>query len=467
MTTVKLVASSYAVTGTVVVNQNEDSLYEDTSNSSNPARITHTTSGTSSYYLYLKGFNFSSIPSNAVVSSFAIHVKGYESGLSTSTSYAPRLYNNSSGTTWSSITGASAASSNFGASTNTITVPYTGTWDTLKGFGSNLGIRLTVRRSQRNTQGYLYIYGAEIEVTYTAETVHVAGVSLNKNSTSIEEGQTEQLTATVTPSNASDTSVSWSSSNTSVATVNNGLVTAVSAGSANITVTTTDGGYTATCAVTVTQPVYTQYRLTNTAAPGKDYLIGSGDSGSIYLLSNESGGSRTLKGVAATVTDGIVSITGSTAAKCLFSLDLTQAGNDVTTGWSIDGKYLYCDNASGLRMNTVTTLDRFWHYYDHKFWQFKSTSSDGYSDTSSEYKYYLNWNNGNATDSHVDTAGIENSNIPATYLFEKYTPSDTELYVKVNGTWTLVRTAYKKVSGSWQQVSVDQAFQQGVNYLKG
>ena len=118
-------------------------------------------------------------------------------------------------------------------------------------------------------------------------------------------------------------------------------------------------------------------------------------------------------------------------------------------------------------MNTVATLDRFWHYYDHKFWQFKSTSSNGYSDTSSEYKYYLTWSNGNATDSHVDTAGIENSNIPATYLFEEYTPSDTELYVKLNGSWVQVAAAYKKQNGTWTQVDIDQAFQSGVNYVKG
>ena len=459
MTTVKLVASTYSVTGTVVVNQNESSLYKDTSNSSNPARITHTTSGTSSYYLYLKGFNFDAIPSNAQVSSFTIRVKGYESGLSTSTNYAPRLYNNTS-----SISGASAASSNFGTTTSTITVPYTGTWDTLKGYGSNLGIRLVIRRSSRNTQGYLYIYGAEIEVTYTAETVHATGVSLDENSISLEEGQTEQLTATVAPSNATDKSVTWSSSNTSVATVSNGLVTAVSAGSASITVTTTDGGYTATCAVTVTQPVLTQYRLTNTATPGKDYLIGNGDSGNIYLLSNESGGSRILKGVAATVTDGIVSITGSTAAKCLFSLDLYTAGNDVTTAWSIGNKYIYCDNTNGLRMNAPAKLDRFWHYRDHKFWQFKSTASDGYSDTSSEYKYYLTWNSGNATDTHATNPSIEESDIPPTYIFEEYTPSDSELYVKRNGDWVQVSKAYRKVSGSWQEVALDQAFQDGVDY---
>ena len=42
-----------------------------------------------------------------------------------------------------------------------------------------------------------------------------------------------------------------------------------------------------------------------------------------------------------------------------------------------------------------------------------------------------------------------------------------ELYVKVNGTWKLVQTAYKKQSGSWVQVDVSQAFQSGTNYLLG
>ena len=468
MTTARLVASSYSVTGTVVVNQNESSLYTNTDNNSSPARITHTTSGTSSYYLYLSGFNFDSIPSNATVSSITIKVKGYESSLSTSTSYAPRLYYNSSGTTWSTVANASAASSNFGTSTNTITVPYTGDWATLKNYGSTLGIRLVIRRSNRNQQGYLYIYGAEIQVEYTAQNVAVTGVSLNKSTASIEVGETETLVATVAPSNASNQNVSWSSGSTSVATVSSsGVVTGVSAGTAVITVTTADGNKTASCTVTVTAPVYTQYRLVDTMQTGHSYLIGNGNSGSIYLLSNEANGSRKLKGVAATVSDGIVSITGTTAAKCLFDCVEYTSGNSITTTLTKNGKYLYTDSNTGLRMNTVTTLDRFWHYSETKFWQFKSSSSNGYTDTSSEYKYYLTWSNGDATDSHVSTTSIESSNIPATYLFEEYTPSDTELYVKLNGSWAQISRAYKKVNGSWQEVALDEAFESGVNYVKG
>lgn len=82
--------------------------------------------------------------------------------------------------------------------------------------------------------------------------VSVTGVKLNKTSTTLAEGATETLTATVEPSSAANKNVTWNSDNPSVATVANGKITAVKQGSANITVTTVDGGKTAKCAVTVT-----------------------------------------------------------------------------------------------------------------------------------------------------------------------------------------------------------------------
>ena len=95
-------------------------------------------------------------------------------------------------------------------------------------------------------------YTATCVVTVQTVTVAVTGVSLDKNTDSITAGSTDQLTATVEPSDASNKSVSWESDNTFVATVDdNGLVTAVAEGTANITVTTADGSYTATCVVTV------------------------------------------------------------------------------------------------------------------------------------------------------------------------------------------------------------------------
>jgi len=83
-------------------------------------------------------------------------------------------------------------------------------------------------------------------------TVSVSGVSLNKSSLALNGGYLDTLTATVSPSNATNKNVSWTTSKSDVATVSDGTVTAKSAGTATITVTTADGGKTATCAVTVT-----------------------------------------------------------------------------------------------------------------------------------------------------------------------------------------------------------------------
>lgn len=85
--------------------------------------------------------------------------------------------------------------------------------------------------------------------------VAVTGVSLNKNATTIAIGANETLTATITPANADNQAVTWSSNNTAVASVDQtGKVTGVSAGTATITVTTQDGNKTATCTVTVPDP---------------------------------------------------------------------------------------------------------------------------------------------------------------------------------------------------------------------
>jgi len=83
-------------------------------------------------------------------------------------------------------------------------------------------------------------------------TVPVTGVSLDKTAVTLTAGGTGALKATVSPSDATNKNVTWSSSNTSVATVNgSGLITAVGAGAATIAVTSSDGGFTASCTVTV------------------------------------------------------------------------------------------------------------------------------------------------------------------------------------------------------------------------
>ncbi|MPM07590.1 hypothetical protein SDC9_53896 [bioreactor metagenome] len=95
-------------------------------------------------------------------------------------------------------------------------------------------------------------FTAYCDVEVKTPVVPVTGVSLDKTALSLTVGETSQLIATVTPSNASGKHVTWESSNASVAEVDiTGQVSAVSPGSARITVTTVDGGLTAYCEVSV------------------------------------------------------------------------------------------------------------------------------------------------------------------------------------------------------------------------
>ncbi|MFH0977452.1 MAG: Ig-like domain-containing protein [Spirochaetota bacterium] len=80
--------------------------------------------------------------------------------------------------------------------------------------------------------------------------IAVTGISL-KSSTSILVGNTEQLYATISPSNATNQNVTWSTSDAGKATVSSGLVKGEAAGTAVITVRTEDGGYSAACTVNV------------------------------------------------------------------------------------------------------------------------------------------------------------------------------------------------------------------------
>ena len=143
-------------------------------------------------------------------------------------------------------------------------------WFTYKFNGSNVKC-VRIYRSTKNissvTPAYtgtstalgsgqtIKVYGLKIWLAggSTPTVVDVTGVSLNKTTTSIQVGASEQLTATIEPNNATNKAVNWSSNPTSVATVDNsGNVTAVAEGTATITVTTQDGNKTATCTVTVT-----------------------------------------------------------------------------------------------------------------------------------------------------------------------------------------------------------------------
>ena len=88
-------------------------------------------------------------------------------------------------------------------------------------------------------------FSANCTITVKAKVIPVSGITLNKSSVELTEGETFQLEASVSPDNASDKTISWSSSDNSIATVSEGLVSTWKAG--EVVVSAKAGEHTATC----------------------------------------------------------------------------------------------------------------------------------------------------------------------------------------------------------------------------
>lgn len=280
--------------------------------------------------------------------------------------------------------------------------------------GSNLVIR--VAASDGPTLGDIIEAGIDdIKVTSVCENpIAVTGVTVTPNTLTLSEGNSQQLTATVVPANASDTSVNWSSSNTAIATVDtNGVVNAIAQGTAIVTATTTDGGFQAASVITVegtgvpvtgvsVTPNFTTLVEGNTRQLTATVTPANADDTSVSWTSNNTGvatvdtnGVVTAVGegnaiIAATTTDGGfigtsliiveratgISVTGVSVAPNAVTLpegstrQLTATvvpadADDTTVSWSsnnngvvtVDTNGVVSAVAAGTAVITVTTTD--------------------------------------------------------------------------------------------------------------
>lgn len=202
MATIRLIPSTYYLSSSFYLSvSNANNMYHNTDNTTY-ATVTNSRTSTTSYYIYVRGFNFDDIPSAAVVSGFTIKLKARQSGVSTSTSYKPYLAN-----------GTSAINGTCDVITTTVdTYTFTGLsadWEDIKAYGDDFGIRINCRRASRNTTGYMYIYGAEIEVTYTVPDPRTITSTLSGDGTinpngAITSYDGEEYELTITPTNKSD-----------------------------------------------------------------------------------------------------------------------------------------------------------------------------------------------------------------------------------------------------------------------
>jgi len=181
--------------------------------------------------------------------------------------------------------------------------------------------------------------------------VEVTKVTLNKTSLSLNVGDSSSLTATVSPSNATNKTVTWTSSNSSVATVSNGTVKAVGAGSA--TITATAGGKSVSCTVTVSKKVEekpeekpeepTVIEVTSVSLNNSSLSLKVGESSTLVATVNPSDATNktvtwtSSNSSVATVSNGIVKAVGAGSA----TITATAGGKSISCTVTVSKNVTY------------------------------------------------------------------------------------------------------------------------------
>ena len=421
----RLVPSSYYLSSTSYLSvSNASNMYNNTDNTTY-ATVTNSRSSTTSYYIYLRGFNFDDIPSAAIVSSFTVKLKARESGVSTSTSYKPYLAN-----------GTSAINGSCDVITTTATThTFTGIsadWETIKDYGNNFGIRINCRRASKNTTSYMYIYGAEIEVTYTLPVYHNVSIS----------GENVSPTGTQSVLEGSSLTVRAYYDTKPTVTDNGVDVT-------NQLVQMTDSGAS-----------YDVENITTTYG----FALNSND----YYESNNKGHASSAAvckvdfhlPVSATITFSVINYAESTYDYGLLSnLDTT-----LNTNSSADTSNVYWSgqnhNSASVQTVTYSNVTAGDHYIYVKY--FKDSYTDSNND-SLQFKVAITLNESFTPGTYW---GYTLSNITANHtIIVSSTAAQDKLYVKVNGSWIEATAIYKKINGSWvEQTDLTSVFESGVNY---
>lgn len=438
MATTRLIPSTYYLSNSSYLSvSNASNMYDNTDNETY-ATVTNSRASTSSYYIYLRGFNFDDVPSEAIINSFTIRLKARESGVSTSSSYKPYLAH---GTT--TINGSCSAI------TTTATVhDFTGIsadWETIKEYGSTFGIRINCRRASRNTAAYMYIYGAEILVDYTMPVYH--DVTIN-NSTSAN------VTASEThPLEGADVEIR---SNTLSG------------------ITVKDNGVDVTSQFTQKTEPGESYDVVNVGTYGFTLNSSTG-----YYVSDNKGVDKSAAvcrvdihvPVSATITFTYINYAEQGYDFGVFgNIDVALNNNYYAAGSSgatiTDSSYKLACNTSSHNMSSAQTLTYDMSAGDHSIWvKYSKDDASASNNDTLQFKVSITLDEPFTPGAYY----VYNiTNINADHVIVVSSSGTDKLYVKQNGSWVEVVTAYKKVNGAWvEQIDLTQVFSSGTNYIQG
>lgn len=478
MATIRLIPSTYSLSNTSYLSiSNASNMYTNI-DSTTYATVNHTRNySTTSYYIYIKGFNFNDIPTDAIINSATVKVKAK---VTSAGSYAPTLYNDTTSLNQN-------LSGNIGTTVTTSTIDITSNWETYKGYGSNFGIGLKLNRSSFWTASSMNIYGAEILVDYTVPTYHTVSVTQPTGGTislsqsgQVLEGTT--VTVTATPSNGYELENIY---------VNGTVLSGTSF------VVNEDKAVSAVFNQLITHTISTSITGGTLRSPTTASMIVSGGADCEITFNGETDytfSSMTVNGVEVTpITKTAPAIlptyTVSTnySTYSIYSLSNAYDGDDSSYFWSAEaqasGKYILITFSDFVNLSSFSTYSSNSTDYPHPC-NVLQVSADGTSWTdigtfsnsqTSTFSNITNANNIKYVRIYA-TSGVSNwlvlNEITMSYKavgageeYYSYTISAVDNdktvvitfveppahYVKIDGDWKKVLTIYKKIDGAWTE----------------
>lgn len=447
MPTARLIPSTYYLSNSSYLSvSNASNMYSNTDDDTY-GTVTNSRTSTTSYYIYLRGFNFDDIPSAAVVSSFTVKLKARESGVSTSSSYVPYLAH---GTT--TFSGCSTTAITTTASVHTFTCNQT--WETISGYGDQFGIRINCRRSNRNTTSYMYIYGAEIDVTYTVPAAVTITSTLTGNGTIDPSGAThtyegEEYTLTITPTNKSDTVTATQDG----VDITSQLVAHGSEGSAELTATDVDtvdiqsgSSYASYCiGYTAEDPYSSSSNMYASDTGYAEYSFNFSSipsNATIEEISVNAYGHRESATIDSSHISQIAIYNGS-----------TKISSDVDFP-STSSRLITCEATT---LPTRSQLDNV-----------KLRHTVGYyGGLVLGITFKVTYSTGSGLDHYTYTFTVGSSDSTIAVVIGG-SVAEPKLYAKLNGSWLEIQTAYKKINGAWVvQTDLTSLFNTTDNFKKG
>ena len=451
MATIRLVPSTYYLSNSSYLTvANAANMYANT-DSTSVGTVTNTRSSTSSYYIYLRGFNFDDVPDEAIVSSVKIKLKAYHSGGNTSTIYC-----------YDGTTQVSACGSTTALGTSATVKEFTNTtvdWDTLKGYGSDFGIRINCRRASRNTQSVIYIYGAEIEVDYTIPVAATVTSTLSGNGTISPSGATAtyegaEYELTITPNDTSDP-VTATKNGVDITSELVGHGNEISVNRVLGTYALKSGGF--NCSGATYFEGLVGKGVDNTQTTTNYYSSGSGTQAVFtYDMSfDDIPSGATITKVYCEVNGHAESTSNSSEYMCVQlksgNTELSEQINFKSIGTSNTTITLEAETLPTVAQLAEMVLECTLGYY--------GGAINGAT-------CYVEYETGSGVTHYTYTYTVDgDATIAVVIGGSGETP---KLYVKQNGTWVQVQKAYKKVNGAWvEQSDLTTVFNAQTNYING